>query len=95
MSTVRQGQWRGSPPCDLGRCPRGLTLGILGMGSIGRKLRAKVTALGMITQYHNRKALSEKLSGGAKWVTLDELLATSDILSLNLPLNVYNPPIHS
>jgi glyoxylate reductase len=42
----------------------------------------------MKIQYHNRKPLSSELSGGAIYVTFDELLLTSDVLSLNLPLNV-------
>ena len=37
-----------------------------------------------------RKKLSEELSAGAEYVTFDELLAKSDVLSLNLPLNVRN-----
>jgi glyoxylate reductase len=44
----------------------------------------------MKIQYHNRHPLSsdeEKSAGNAKYVTFDELLATSDVLSLNLPLN--------
>lgn len=38
--------------------------------------------------YHNRRPLSEEMAGGAKYVSFDELLAQSDVLSLNLPLNV-------
>ena len=46
--------------------------------------------LGMKIQYYNRNRLSptqEKAVGDAKYVSFDELLATSDVLSLNLPLN--------
>lgn len=38
--------------------------------------------------YHNREKLSESLSGGAQYVSFKELLSTSDVISLNLPLNV-------
>lgn len=38
--------------------------------------------------YHNRRKLSEEQSGGAEYVSFDELLTRSDVLSLNLPLNV-------
>jgi len=41
----------------------------------------------MNIQYYNRNELSPELSGGAKFVSFDELLETSDVLSLNLPLN--------
>lgn len=63
-------------------------LGILGMGGIGRNLKKKAEAFGMKVQYHNRNPLSEELSGGAKYVGFEELLKTSDVVSLNLPLNV-------
>ncbi|RDW71931.1 NAD(P)-binding Rossmann-fold containing protein-2 [Coleophoma crateriformis] len=87
MIALRNGHWRGSPPPPLGHDPQGKVLGILGMGGIGRNLMKKAAAFGMTTQYYNRSQLSEELSGGAKYVTFDELLATSDVLSLNLPLN--------
>ena len=48
----------------------------------------KLRAFGMNVQYHNPKPLSEELSDGAKYVAFEELLKTSDIISLNLPLNV-------
>lgn len=58
------------------------------MGGIGRNLMKKAAVFGMTTQYYNRTQLSEELSGGAKYVSFEELLKTSDVLSLNLPLNV-------
>lgn len=47
--------------------------------------RAK--AFGMKIQYHNRSRLSSELEGDATYVSFDDLLATSDVLSLNLALN--------
>lgn len=88
MIALREGKWRGNPAPPLGHDPQGKVLGILGMGGIGRNLMKKAAAFGMTTQYYNRSKLSEELSGGAKYVSFDELLATSDVLSLNLPLNV-------
>jgi len=87
MLALRNGHWRGSPPPPLGHDPQDKVLGILGMGGIGRNLMKKAAAFGMTTQYHNRSKLSEELSGGAKYVSFEELLKTSDVLSLNLPLN--------
>lgn len=87
MGTLRQGNFKGPNPI-IGHDPRGKVLGILGMGGIGRNVMRKVEAFGMKVQYYNRNRLSEELSGGAKYVSFDELLATSDVLSLNLPLNV-------
>lgn len=63
-------------------------LGILGMGGIGRNMKKKAEAFGMRVVYHNRKELSEEMAGGAKYVGFEELLRTSDVVSLNLPLNV-------
>lgn len=47
--------------------------------------RAK--AFGMKIHYHNRSRLSPELEGDATYVSFDELLASSDVLSLNLALN--------
>lgn len=88
MMALRAGHWKGSPAPPLGHDPQGKVLGILGMGGIGRNLQKKAAAFGMVSQYHNRTKLSDELSGGAKYVSFDELLATSDVISLNLPLNV-------
>jgi glyoxylate reductase len=44
----------------------------------------------MQIHYHNRNRLpfdQEEAAGNAKYVTLDELLSTSDVISLNVPLN--------
>ncbi|KAL2353958.1 glyoxylate reductase [Cryomyces antarcticus] len=87
MFALREGKFKGNPPPPLGHDPEGKTLGILGMGGIGRNLKKKCDAFGMTTIYHNRKKLSDDLAGGAKYVSFEELLKTSDVISLNLPLN--------
>ena len=92
MHSLRDGGWRGHPPPPLGHDPQGQTLGILGMGGIGRNLKKKADAFDMKIIYHNRHRLCEKLAGGAEYVGFDELLARSDVLSLNLPLNVSRNP---
>jgi len=53
-------------------------------------LATRATALGMKIQYHNRNRLSpdeEKSAGNATYLPFEDLIATSDVLSLNLPLN--------
>src|SRR5579871_3665496 len=53
-------------------------------------MAVRAVTMGMKIQYHNRKRLTveqENAAGNAKYVSFDELLATSDVLSLNLPLN--------
>lgn len=88
MTALREGKWRGSPAPPLGHDPEGKVLGILGMGGIGRNLKKKAEAFGMKVIYHNRRKLSDEMSAGAQYVSFDELLSTSDVISLNLPLNV-------
>ncbi|KAJ5343871.1 hypothetical protein N7541_008578 [Penicillium brevicompactum] len=87
MNALRQGKWRGQPAPPLGHDPQGKTLGILGMGGIGRNLKKKAEAFGMKVVYHNRRELGDELAAGAQYVSFDELLSTSDVISLNLPLN--------
>ncbi|KAI5478154.1 putative 2-hydroxyacid dehydrogenase UNK4.10 [Pseudohyphozyma bogoriensis] len=75
--------------------PENKVLGIVGMGGIGRALAKRAHGFDIKVQYHNRKEVDPALlssfpAGSIKYVsTLDELLATSDIVSLNLPLNAH------
>ncbi|KAL2847900.1 D-isomer specific 2-hydroxyacid dehydrogenase [Aspergillus pseudodeflectus] len=85
LTAIREGKWHGQ--ATLGHDPKGKVLGILGMGGIGREMANRARAFGMTIQYHNRSRLSSELEGGAKYVSFDDLLATSDVLSLNLALN--------
>ena len=85
LFALRDGKWRGKTP--IGHDPEGKTLGILGMGGIGRAMAHRARAFGLKIIYHNRSRLSRELEGDAKYVSFDELLAQSDILSLNLSLN--------
>ncbi len=87
MAALRRGEFKGKPPPALGHDPQGKTLGILGMGGIGRNMKRKAEVFGMRTIYHNRRELSSEMAGGAQYVSFEELLKTSDVLSLNLPLN--------
>jgi glyoxylate reductase len=85
LTTVRAGSWRGSSP-QLGRDPQDKVLGILGMGGIGQQVAVRARAFGMKIQYHNRKPINPELEQGAKYVSFEELMKTSDVLSLNCSL---------
>ena len=86
FTTVRKGEWRGKG-FALGHDPKRKTLGILGMGGIGQAVAARARPFGMSIQYHNRNRLPEDQEQGAEYVSFEQLLKTSDVLSLNLALN--------
>lgn len=62
-------------------------LGIVGMGGIGVAVAERARAFGMRIVYHNRSAVDPAVEArlGARLVPLDELLGTSDVVSLNCP----------
>ncbi|MCU4164080.1 NAD(P)-dependent oxidoreductase [Carboxylicivirga caseinilyticus] len=66
----------------------GKTLGIIGMGAIGKALARRAIASGMKVVYHNRNRVDEVIekSFSAQYLALDELLKLSDVVSLNMPL---------
>ena len=61
----------------------GKTLGILGYGHIGAKMAGFGQALGMEVLVYSR---TKKEAPGCRWVSLEELFAGSDVLSLHCPL---------
>jgi len=74
---VRTGAWRTWEPAGfLGLELRGATLGLIGLGRIGRAVAERAPGFGMTVIHTSR-------SGG---VTLSELLARSDVISLHCPL---------
>lgn len=73
---------------NLGNTLVGKQLGIIGMGNIGRAIARRAIASGMQIVYHNRTRLDKEIEAqyGAKYLPLEELLRTSDAISLNVPL---------
>lgn len=64
----------------------GKTMGIVGMGRIGRAVAQRARGFDMAILYHNRTRLSPELENGATYYSsLDEMLPHCQILSLNLP----------
>ena len=78
---------------NLGVRVTGATLGIIGMGRIGKALCKRARACGMEVIYHNRRRLdlNEETKLGAIYVGREELLAEADFVSLNAP---YTPETH-
>ena len=85
--SLREGNWRG--PVVPSRDPWGMTLGIIGMGAIGKCLAKRALAFNMKIKYYNRRRLSaedEAKYQAAYCPALHELLAQSDVVSINCPL---------
>lgn len=61
------------------------TLGIIGMGSIGQAVAKVANAFGMEVLFNNRSQKPELESAHCKQVGLDELLASSDFVTLHAP----------
>lgn len=71
----------------LGSGLQGRRLGIVGMGAIGQALARRAKAFGMTVAYTNRSAVNPEIEAEleADRLGFDELLATSDIVSVNCP----------
>lgn len=71
------------PNCFIPRRLSGLTLGVVGYGRIGRAVAARAVGFGMTVIAATRTGAM----AGVRVVSLDELLAASDVVSLHLPLS--------
>ena len=67
----------------------GKTLGIVGLGTIGKKVARRARAFDMQVQYYDVLRLTEDQEDalGVRFVLLDELLRTSDVVTCHVPLN--------
>jgi glyoxylate reductase len=72
----------------LGRDVSGATLGIVGLGSIGRAVARRAQGFSMRIVYTNRSEIPEAVERelGAQRVTFEELLEQADIITLHCPL---------
>jgi glyoxylate reductase len=71
----------------LGRDVTGRTLGLIGPGRIARAVAERSRGFQMPLLYHGRRSNPELEQLGAKRVSLEQLLADSDFVSLHVPLN--------
>lgn len=86
---IIRGEWKNYEPTpELGIEIQGKTLGIFGLGKIGLEMAKKcIGAYQMQVVYHNRsrnEAAEKEI--GAKYVSFEELLALSDVLSVHTAL---------
>ena len=65
------------------------TLGIVGLGNIGKKVARRAAAFDMTVQYYDIARLTEDQEDalGVRFALLPELLRTSDVVSLHVPLD--------
>lgn len=86
---VLNGQWRKGELSATSSRLSGKTVGIIGMGYIGKALARLLKGFGCTILYSKRTPLpeTEEAESGARFTPLDELLATADVVTLNCELN--------
>jgi glyoxylate reductase len=86
---IRKNKWKTifGPYEFLGIDLYGKTVGIFGMGRIGKAVAKRARGFEMNILYHNRTRLSvkEEKSLGVRYCTLDELFRKSDVVSIHVP----------
>lgn len=82
------GIWSKSERVEDTYCLNKKTVGLIGGGNIGRLVAKKVRAFGAAVQYYDIYRLSPALEEeyGMRYVSLEELLCSSDVVSLHIPL---------
>ena len=85
---VTAGRWQGNAPPTVHEV-RDKVLGIVGLGTIGKKVARLALAFGMVVHYYDIKRISEAEEDqlAVRFRLLPEILRGSDILSLHVPLN--------
>ncbi len=88
---VQKGDWIKSKDFSFWNTPlielSGKTMGIIGFGRIGQETAKIAQAFGLNILAYNRSKKIELESDTCKYVELDELLKSSDIISLHCPLS--------
>ena len=89
---MRAGRWTTWEPMGwVGPDLHGATVGIIGLGRIGAAVARRLRGFDVRLLYHNRRPSPLAAEVGAELVGLDELLETSDFVSLHCP---YTPETH-
>jgi phosphoglycerate dehydrogenase-like enzyme len=87
--SAREGRWE--PGRFQGMELRGKTLGLVGLGPIGMEMARLGAGLGMRLLAWTRRASPERARHGVTLVSLEELFAAADVVSLHL---AYTPESH-
>ena len=87
---VVAGRWHGGIPRTVDMYElAGKTVGLVGLGNIGRQVAQRISAFDADVIYHDafRRSAAEEDRLGVSYVPLDELLERADVVSLHVPLN--------
>lgn len=80
---MRAGRWRKLP----GRCLSESTVGVVGVGNIGKAVARRVQAFGAVVVGNDTRDIPADEAPGVRMVSLDELLEESDFVCLTCDLN--------
>ncbi|MCI1986108.1 MAG: dihydrofolate reductase [Lactobacillus sp.] len=86
--TIREGQWIDvSEPVNMGMSLQDKTLGVFGMGRIGKTVTQFAQAIGMKVIYFDQYRLdrTQEDTLGVRFVSFDELVTTADVITLHAP----------
>ena len=85
---IHQGEWSKNTFLNLTRTLNNKVVGIIGGGNIGRQVASRVQAFGSTVQYYDPFRLPEEMEEKLhmKYVGLEELIRTSDVITLHVPL---------
>jgi len=87
--SVSAGRWRGNGAAPMMYEIYDKTLGIVGLGTIGKKVARRAQAFDMHVQYYDVVRLTEDAEDalGVRFALFPELLRTSDVVTLHVPLS--------
>lgn len=85
---TRAGEWLKEEARGLNRQLRGKRVGLIGLGAIGKEVARMLTGFAVEIVYYDPAVRPEEVEEqlGVRFMALDELIATADIVSLHLPL---------
>ncbi len=88
-AAIQQGLWQTANDFSFWLYPltelKGKTIGIIGLGRIGRATATLATAFGMRVVAHSRRQSEPLSSPGFEWLSVDDIFANSDYVSLHCP----------
>lgn len=88
-AAIKNGKWKASNDFSFWLSPltelSGKTIGIVGMGRIGRATAKLAAAFGMNVVAHSRRQVDPLATPGFQWLSVEELFAQADYISLHCP----------